>query len=136
LSKQLYQRSLLYVLGRRDLKENVIFIRILHLLTDAFCEQPFTDWIMAILKPYLMLVIPIQEVVSSNFKQPSPWAIYGFPGASLSIKPLILPQSNPSFKLLLPQWIIVKLGQIPQCLPFGLLLSQVPSRLILMWLCL
>jgi hypothetical protein len=31
-------------------------------ITDAFCEQPFTDWIVAILRPNLNLAIPIQEV--------------------------------------------------------------------------
>jgi hypothetical protein len=32
------------------------------LITDAFCEQPFTDLIVAILRPHLKLAIPIQEV--------------------------------------------------------------------------
>jgi hypothetical protein len=32
------------------------------LITDAFCEQPFADWIVAILRPHLKLAIPIQEV--------------------------------------------------------------------------
>jgi hypothetical protein len=38
------------------------------LVTNAFCEQPFGDLIVVVLKPHLMLAIPIQEVVSSNFK--------------------------------------------------------------------
>jgi hypothetical protein len=32
------------------------------LLIDAFCEQPFADWIVAILRPPLKLAIPIQKV--------------------------------------------------------------------------
>jgi hypothetical protein len=32
------------------------------LITDAFCERPFVDWIVAILRPHLKLAIPIQEV--------------------------------------------------------------------------
>ena len=32
------------------------------LITDAFCEQPFADWIVAILRPHLKLAIPIQEL--------------------------------------------------------------------------
>jgi hypothetical protein len=32
------------------------------LLFDAFCDQPFADWIVAILRPHLKLAIPIQEV--------------------------------------------------------------------------